>query len=67
MKKNWSLISFAWHSAYDADKGAFIVYNELNGEERYQTGKDDAKFVKGYYFTPSEMKRDYLYLRAQAA
>jgi hypothetical protein len=55
-----------YHSAFDSDINAFIVYKELNNEEGYRSGKYDAKFVNGYHVTPSKMKKDGLYFNAQA-
>jgi hypothetical protein len=58
--------SYPYKLVFDPNTNAFVVYKELNGEEGYQAGKDDAKYVNGYYFTPSKMKRDGLYFNEQA-
>jgi hypothetical protein len=58
--------SYPYKSVFDPNTNAFVVYKELNGEEGYQAGKDDAKYVNGYYFTPSKMKKDGLYFNEQA-
>jgi hypothetical protein len=58
--------SYPCKSVFDPNINAFVVCKELNGEEGYQACKYDAKYVNGYYFTPSKMEKDGLYFNEQA-
>jgi hypothetical protein len=58
--------SYPYKPVFGPNTNAFVVYKELNGEEGYQAGKDDAKYVNGYYFTPSKMEKNGLDFGEQA-